>query len=157
MVEKDDEEKNTSFERSFLHNAIYLHSLWFEQTETVPDRESNEAPFLEEILKKRESDLNTFMKWMNVFAFDAKPHGWAVWGWSSVQKTFVGFPIKGHDQGVPLGVTPLLVIDCWEHSYLNDYETDFQQYLDVLWRDIDWRKVEERHKEIAKLFGFNLK
>jgi superoxide dismutase len=153
--EGDEEEKNTSFERSYLHNAIYLHNLWFEQIEG--EREDTDSPFLEEILQRRESDMNTFIKWMNVFAFDAKPNGWAIWGWSHAQKTFVGFPIKGHDECVPIGVTPLIVIDCWEHSYQGDYGLEFQDYLDVLWREINWEKIDQRHKDLATLFGFNLK
>jgi Fe-Mn family superoxide dismutase len=153
--EGDEEEKNTSFERSYLHNAIYLHNLWFEQIEG--ERKETNSPFLEEILERRESDLNTFIKWMNVFAYDAKPNGWAVWCWSYTARTFVGLPIKSHDECIPLGVTPLLVIDCWEHSYLVDYGLDFQSYLDVFWRELNWDKIEQRHKELAKLFGFHLK
>jgi len=155
MLEKNDDEKNTSFERTFLHNAIYLHNLWFEQVENISEK-ANEAPFLEEILKRRESDINTFIKWMNVFAYEAKPNGWALWGWSHSQQTFVGFPMKGHDQSVPLGVTPLLVIDCWEHSYIGDYGIEFQDYLDILWRDLNWQKIDARHTELAKTFGFDL-
>jgi Fe-Mn family superoxide dismutase len=153
--EGDEEEENTSFERSFLHNAIYLHNLWFEQLDG--EQEETEAPFLEEILEKRESNLNTFMRWMNSFAKDAKPNGWAIWGWSYAQKSFVGFPVKGHDDGVPLGVTPLIVIDCWEHSYLEDYGLEFESYLEAFWRDINWDKIDQRHKELATLFGFNIK
>ena len=155
--EGDEEEKNTSFERSYLHNAIFLHKLWFEQLEGEKNENDMDSSFLEEILKRRESDLNTFIRWMNVFAFDAKPNGWAVWGWSYAQKTFVGFPIKSHDECVPLGVTPLIVIDCWEHSYQGDFGMEFQDYLDVFWREVNWDKIDQRHKELAKLFGFNLK
>lgn len=150
-----EEEKNTSFERTYLHNAIYLHNLWFEQLERT--KEDTSSPFLEEILLRRESNLQSFIKWMNLFAKDGTPHGWAVWGWSYPEKTFVGFPIKGHDLTVPLGIAPLLVIDCWEHSYLGDFGLDFDQYLDVFWKELNWDKIEERHQELAGLFGFNIK
>lgn len=150
-----DDDEISSYERTFLHNAIYLHTLWFEQLEN--EKENTESPFLEEILQRRESDLGTFIKWMNDFAKDAKPHGWAVWGWSYAQKTFVGFPIKGHDMNVPLGVAPLIVIDCWEHSYIKDFGLDFDGYLDVFWRQLNYEKIEHRHKDLASLFGFNIK
>jgi len=150
-----EEEKNTSYERTFIHNAIYLHNLWFEQLDGAKEKTS--SPFLEEILKRRESNLNAFMTWMNGFAKDGNPHGWAVWGWSYPEKTFVGFPIEGHDIAVPLGIAPLLVIDCWEHSYINDFGLNFDGYLDKFWNELNWDKIEERHQELAQLFGFNIK
>lgn len=151
----DEEEKNTSFELSYLHNAIHLHTLWFEQLEDT--KEDTESPLLEEILDRRDSDIVTFQRWMNGFANDAKGHGWAIWGWSYPLKTFVGFPVTGHDEGVPFGVVPLLVIDCWEHSYQIDFELNFGEYLDKFWREINWTKIEQRHTELAHLLGFNIK
>ena len=152
---KDETEAEEPFERSFIHNAIYLHDLWFEQLADGPDK--TEAPLLVDLLKRRESDLGTFQQWMNGFARAARPHGWAVWGWSQSLKTFVGFPIKSHDDKVPLGCTPILVIDCWEHSYIEDFGLDFDQYLDTFWRDINWQAIENRHQELAYLLGFHVK
>lgn len=152
---KDDEQEEP-FERSFLHNAIYLHRLWFEQLEGKSE-ESDSSPLLDEILKRRDSDLPTFKDWMNSFAEAAKPNGWAVWGWAHSLKTFVGFPIRGHDQDVPLGVTPLLVIDCWEHSWLSDFNLEFDKYLDMVWHNMNWDVIEQRHHELAGLFGYGVK
>jgi len=151
-----DEEQEEPFERSFLHNAIYLHRLWFEQIEGASE-ELKSSPLLDEILKRRDSDLATFKEWMNGFAEAAKPHGWAIWGWAHSLKTFVGFPIRGHDDAIPLGVTPMLVIDCWEHSYLMDFGLDFDEYLSMVWNSINWDVIEQRHHELAGLFGYGVK
>lgn len=156
LEKDDDEEQEEPFERSFLHNAIYLHRLWFEQLEGKAEN-TNSSPLLDEILKRRDSDLNTFKRWMNSFAEAAEPNGWAIWGWAHSLKTFVGFPIRGHDESVPLGVTPLIVIDCWEHSWLSDYELDFDAYLEDFWSNINWDTVEQRHHELAGLFGYGVK
>jgi len=149
------EEKEEPFERSFLHNAIYLHNMWFEQLED--HKNDTESPLLEEILKRRDSNLSTFQKWMNDFARDAKPNGWAIWAWSQTLKTFVGFPIKSHDDKVPVGIIPILVIDCWEHAYQLDYQNDFDSYLDQFWKDINWDVIEARHHELATLLGYGIK
>ena len=151
-----DEEQEEPFERSFLHNAIYLHRLWFEQTEGRSD-EGDSSPLLDEILGRRDSDLATFKDWMNGFADAAKPNGWAIWGWAHSLRTFVGFPIRSHDTDVPLGVTPLLVIDCWEHAWLADFELDFDQYLEMVWHNMNWSVIEQRHHELAGLFGYSIK
>lgn len=151
-----DEEQEEPFERSFLHNAIHMHTMWFDQlTEAPADVKSSEL--LEEILKRRESDIGTFQKWMNGFAESAKPNGWAFWGWSYTLKTFVGCPIRSHDNDVPLGVVPLLVIDCWEHSYMADFGTKFEDYLSKFWAELNWQVIETRHKEIMSTMGFGVK
>jgi len=153
--DKDEEENEAPFERSFLHNAIYLHTLWFEQLTATKEKSS--SPLLEEILEQRESDLPTFEEWMNTFAHDAKPNGWAIWGWSYSLKTFVGFPIRSHDEKIPLGVAPILVIDCWEHSYTEDYGTSFDEYLQDFWAQLNWTVIETRHHELAGMLGYNIK
>jgi len=155
LEKQKDEEQEEPFERSFLHNAIYLHRLWFEQYES--SAEDTESPLLIEILKRRESDLKTFQTWMSEFAEAAMPNGWAVWGWSYSLKTFVGFPVRSHDDSVPFGVSPLLVIDCWEHSYIQDHGMNSDEYLDAVWRNMNWKIIDERHHELTTLFGYNLK
>ena len=150
---EEGEEQEEPFERSFLHNAIYLHRLLFEQQGGSEDMSS---PLLDEILSRRESDLSTFKKWMNDFAQTAKPCGWAVWGWAHSLKTFVGFPMRSHDDAIPMGVTPLLVIDCWEHAWLADFDLDFEAYLEQFWQDLNWGVIEQRHHELAKMHGYGV-
>jgi len=152
-VEKDNQE---SFARTFLHNAIYLHNLWFEQLKGV-EVEEQKAPTLIAILERRDSDLSTFQKWMGDFANEAKPHGWAIWGWSYSLKTFVGFPIKGHTDEIPIGVLPLIVIDCWEHAYQLDYGTKFDEYIAKFWKDLSWDVINIRHEELMSYLGFDIK
>jgi len=152
----DDDEQEEPYERSLLHNAIYLHRMWFEQQDGGSD-DSNSSPLLDDILGRRESDLSTFKNWMNDFAETARPNGWAIWGWAHSLKTFVGFPLRGHDESVPLGVSPLLVIDCWEHAWIADFELDFEAYLNQFWQNINWDVIEQRHHELAQMFGFGVK
>lgn len=154
LEKKDLDEQEEPYERSLLHNAIYLHRLWFEQD---GGSEDNSSSLLDEILSRRDSDTATFKKWMNEFASVAQPNGWAIWGWAHSLKTFVGFPIRGHDESVPLGVTPLLVIDCWEHAWMADFDLDFEAYLEQFWTNINWDIIEQRHHELARMFGYGVK
>jgi Fe-Mn family superoxide dismutase len=41
---------------------------------------------------------------------------------------------------------PLLNVDMWEHSYYVDYENRKKEYLEKIWRIIDWEAAEERFK-----------
>lgn len=156
LEKNDDEEQEEPFERSFLHNALYLHRLWFEQLEEKSES-SISSPLLDEILERRDSDLHTFKNWMNEFAQAAQPNGWAIWGWAHSLKTFVGFPIRSHDDSVPIGVTPMLVIDCWEHAWIGDFKLEFDEYLGMVWHNMNWDVIEQRHHALAGLFGYGVK
>ncbi len=45
------------------------------------------------------------------------------------------------------GLTPLLVIDVWEHAYYIDYRNRRPDYLKEVWNIIDWAVVENRFAE----------
>ena len=50
--------------------------------------------------------------------------------------------------GNPLkkGLTPLLVIDVWEHAYYIDYRNARAAYIDAFWELVNWEKVLTRYK-----------
>ena len=41
-------------------------------------------------------------------------------------------------------LVPIINIDIWEHAYYLDYKNARPQYLDNMWKIIDWKKAEER-------------
>ena len=57
-----------------------------------------------------------------------------------------------HQDGVPAGFKPLLVMDVWEHAFMRDYKaTDKAKYVEAFFRNIDWQMVERRLQEHAAL------
>lgn len=48
------------------------------------------------------------------------------------------------------GITPLLVVDLWEHAYYHDFFHDRGQYLDAWWKVVNWKKVEDLHSQITR-------
>ena len=64
-------------------------------------------------------------------------------GWIWVCKHEDNSPfVRGtHDAGTPLEdplVTPLLVIDVWEHAYYLQYKNDRTAYIEAIWPVINW-------------------
>ena len=50
-----------------------------------------------------------------------------------------------HQEGIPAGFKPLLVMYVWEHSFMRDYKlTDKAKYVEAFFRNIDWATVERR-------------
>lgn len=53
-----------------------------------------------------------------------------------------------HQDGVPAGFKPLLVMDVWEHAFMRDYRANEKgRYIDAFFRNVDWRAVERRLTE----------
>jgi len=52
---------------------------------------------------------------------------------------------QDHENAIPVGTTPILVVDVWEHAYLKDYGALGRgKYVDALRPLIDWSSVEAR-------------
>ncbi len=53
-----------------------------------------------------------------------------------------------HQDGVPAGFKPLLVVDVWEHAFMRDYRANEKgRYIDAFSLNVDWRAVERRLAE----------
>ena len=49
------------------------------------------------------------------------------------------------------GGAPLLVMDVFEHAYITQFGLDRAQYIDVFFKNIDWKKVAHRYQEASSL------
>ena len=59
-------------------------------------------------------------------------------------KTLVIHATMNQDTPLAEGMTPLLVIDVWEHAYYLKYQNRRAEYLAAIWNLIDWAVVEKR-------------
>ena len=56
-----------------------------------------------------------------------------------------------HSQNVMIGMQPIIVVDCWEHSYYRDYLKDRKTYLYGMMKELNWSVIEERVKVSEKI------
>lgn len=69
------------------------------------------------------------------------------WVWLSEDEGGNLFITQTSNAGNPLtdGLTPLLVIDVWEHAYYLDYQNRRPDYLHSIWDIVDWSVIESRY------------
>jgi Fe-Mn family superoxide dismutase len=76
--------------------------------------------------------------------------GWVVLFEDPVTDRLSNHWITLHQEGIPAGFKPLLVMDVWEHAFMRDYKaTERKRYVEAFFRNIDWDLVERRLREEA--------
>lgn len=154
-VSRDDSNLNNSEFRSlkidevYNMNAAYLHALFFEN---ISDQRSiitmDSLSFM-----RLERDFGSFDAWQKDFvacALSAR-NGWALTVYSRMLKRYINVVVDLHSLNVPIDCVPIIVMDCWEHSYYRDYLSDRKTYVYGMMKEFDWKEIEERFKKAEKI------
>jgi len=70
--------------------------------------------------------------------------GWAMMYFDPTSGNMLNVWVNEHDAGHLAGCVPLLVLDVFEHAYLNDYGLRRPDYIAAFMKLIDWNAVNER-------------
>lgn len=91
-------------------------------------------------------DLQALQRALNDAALSVFGSGWA---WLTVEADGKLRVETTPNQDSPLmyGRTPILGIDVWEHAYYLRYQNRRAEYLEALWKVLDWRAVAQRYEE----------
>ena len=154
-VSRDESNLNYSEFRSlkidevYNMNAAYLHALFFEN---ISDQRSiitmDSLAFM-----RLERDFGSFDAWQKDFvacAMSAR-NGWALTVYSTMLKRYVNVVVDLHHQNIPIASYPVIVMDCWEHSYYRDYLSDRKTYVYGMMKELDWNEINSRFQKAEKL------
>jgi Fe-Mn family superoxide dismutase len=67
--------------------------------------------------------------------------GWVIFYRDPVTSTLSNHWIGLHEEGHPVGFTPLLVMDVWEHAHTG---IERSAYVDAFLANADWDRVDHR-------------
>ena len=70
--------------------------------------------------------------------------GWAVLAWDSIGQKPLIFQLWDQQGNVPLGLTPLLMLDMWEHAFYLQYKNVKADYVKAWWNVVNWDDVATR-------------
>ncbi|MCC8020238.1 MAG: superoxide dismutase [Rikenellaceae bacterium] len=96
-----------------------------------------------------ERDFGSFAAFQSKFNEAATAQFGSGWAWlvSDPDGRLVIVTTSNADNPLRDGLTPILGIDVWEHSYYVDYRNRRADYLAAIWRIIDWDTVGHRYEE----------
>jgi superoxide dismutase, Fe-Mn family len=144
---KNDLLKQIAFER----NGIFLHEAYFSNLKA--GIKPNPKGAFSKLINKSFVSMDSFI---DDFKNVCKARGeiWVLSIYDLDAKVLRNTIITEHDIGIMYRCKPLLVIDCWCHSYARDFEmSEKDAYIDTMFKNIDWNILDERASKIIILSG----
>ena len=141
--------RNLKIDETYNHNAAFLHGLYFENISDLNSQVTVDSLTYMKLAR----DFGTFDKWQEDFVaccLSAR-NGWAVTFYNPNLRRYMNTVIDLHSQNVMIGVMPIIVMDCWEHSYYRDYLKDRKTYVYGMMKELDWSVIDKRVKISEKL------
>ena len=143
-IEKLDKNREVMRDFSFNYNGAKIHEVFFANMRKYRENNIPEAKILETINLSFGSFEN-FQKEFSLAATSVEGSGWAVL-WKDEENNLVIGQLEKHNLLGLNGMTPILVLDVWEHAYYLDYLNDRKTYVEKWWNVVNWSDVEQRLK-----------
>jgi Fe-Mn family superoxide dismutase len=131
----------------FEYNGMILHEYYFGNLRAAAEPKPPAGSGLTEALV---GSFGSADRWRADFQAigEMRGVGWVILFQDPMTDRLTNHWLTLHQDGVPAGFKPLLVMDVWEHAYMRDYKaTERDQYIEAFFRNIDWAVVENRLEE----------
>jgi Fe-Mn family superoxide dismutase len=141
--------RSLKMDETHNHNASFLHGLYFQNISDVNSEISADSL----AFMRLERDFGSFDLWQEDFVACcmAARNGWAMTVYSFNLKRYINTVIDLHDQHVMVSTFPVIVMDCWEHSYFKDYLKNRKAYVYGMMKELNWDIIEQRFKVADKI------
>jgi Fe-Mn family superoxide dismutase len=128
----------------FEYNGMILHEYYFGNLRPAADPVPAAGTALAEALTGSFGSVKTWRTDFQAIG-EMRGVGWVILFQDPATDRLTNHWITLHQDGVPAGFKPLLVMDVWEHAFMRDYKaTERDQYIEAFFRNIDWSTVEAR-------------
>lgn len=133
-------------DKTSLTNAVMLHELFFENVIMPPQSAPMPAgPMFTSLVQSEFPHVKATDFWSHIVKPTAKAaRGWCLVGWDTVNSKLDVTMMDGDFGPCIVGLYPILVIDCSEHSYAQQYGIDKGTYLEHIAKSINWSIIEHR-------------
>jgi Fe-Mn family superoxide dismutase len=118
---------------TFNEAGAYLHGIWFSQFHSP--RVSKPRGHILDLINRHHDNFVDFKKAFKQEAMKIQGSGWIYLSKSGQIRI-----IRNHVKKTDIA----LLVDWWEHAWVNDYGTNKEKYLDSIWRIMDWDAINRR-------------
>lgn len=106
-----------------------------------------------DLAKAIERDFGSFDKFKDQFssaALGLQGSGWAVLGYDHMADRLVIEQMTDQQGQISINLTPLLMLDMWEHAFYLQYKNVKADYVKAVWNVFNWDDVAERFAAASK-------
>ena len=127
------------FSRPIFNNAaqVWNHTFFWNCLSTEGGEPSDE---LKEAIDKQFKSMDKFKEKFKSIATKLFGSGW-VWLVQTAGGVLTIEQFHNADSPLKRDVTPLLVLDVWEHAYYIDHRNDRGAHVDAFWNIVNWEFV----------------
>ena len=148
---KDPEFAELTRRLGFEYNGMILHEYYFSNLRKAADPAPPSSSGLTQALNESFGGVEDWKTSFQAIG-DMRGIGWVVLFQDPATDRLSNHWITLHQDGVPAGFKPLLIMDVWEHAFMRDYKvTDKAKYVEAFFRNIDWSCVERRLRDSAAI------
>lgn len=133
---------------SYHFSSHVLHTIFWTNLTNKPTDPSGD------LLKRIEKDFGSYDKLKGYLASTSKNvdgNGWGILGYQPYSGKLSVMQCENHEKLTQWGVVPLLVIDVWEHAYYLKYKNKRADFVDTLFKIINWDNVADRLNTAVQL------
>ncbi len=141
--------RETYRRQAFEFDGMRNHEYYFGSLEGGPHEISKDSALYKKIIEWTGS-FELFMKIFSNLA-TTRGVGWAMLGYDKQDDTLIQYWVDEQHLGHLVGVSPIIALDMWEHSYVADYQpSGKKQYVEDFFANLNWEVVEENFKAARK-------
>ncbi|GAB4027315.1 superoxide dismutase [Spirosoma gilvum] len=107
-----------------------------------------------ELRKRIDQQFGSYDKLKGLLAHTAKNvdgNGWGILGYLPYTNQLTVLQCENHEKLTQWGVIPLLVIDVWEHAYYLKHKNKRADFVDTLFKVLNWDNAAQRLDVALKL------
>lgn len=133
----------------FEYNGMILHEYYFSNLRAAAEPAPAAGSGLARALDDAFGAVDTWKADFRAMG-EMRGIGWVILFEDPATGRLTNHWVTLHQDGVPAGFKPLLVMDVWEHAFMRDYKaTEKAPYIQAFFRNVDWPMVERRLNEAA--------
>ena len=89
--------------------------------------------------------FDKFQAHFNAAATTLQGSGWSVLGYDHIGQRLVIQQLTDQQGNISINITPLLMLDMWEHAFYLQYKNVKPDYVKAWWNVINWEDVAQRY------------
>jgi Fe-Mn family superoxide dismutase len=125
---------NNEGDRDFNYAGYFLHDIYFSQFHRPQPSGTPNGPVLN-LIKRKYGWWKDFKEQFKEEAMKIQGSGWIYMSYDGEIKTIVNHEVREDI---------LILVDWWEHAWALDYQADKAQYLENIWKIMNWSHINTR-------------